>query len=291
MSSGFEYARVTTEDASAPTLKVSQVVEDEPVNQHRPVSYHRDAVLHMVPSEGVPSIDEPDSFGREQVDKYTTDEAPSRSDLHIVEVAADNHKILDGLASEKGLVIVLCRVSIAALVYAISSSILVAALVTATNITMWGLSPVGVAVLHSLSVMFFVTIMMPFSILLAWIYRYRKPSAYQRRTAVIDLPYSDTFQLAVAAGMAVTNSPVGGLDYHSGRITWEVARSSGFSRPQELVVEIEKVANDQTILTINITPILNPIEYALFGYTLTVGGARSASMMESFLTFLELNMV
>ncbi|MBX9670459.1 MAG: hypothetical protein K2X93_22855 [Candidatus Obscuribacterales bacterium] len=166
-----------------------------------------------------------------------------------------------------------------------------AALVQATHITLWGLGPVEMAVLHALSVVFFVTIMIPFSIMLAWIYRYRKPSPYQQRTILIDLPYSDTFQLAVAAGMTVTGSPIGALDYHSGRLSWEVPRSRVFSNPQDLVVRIQKISNDKTSLSINTSPVLNPIQSVLFGYTLTVGGAKSTSIMESFLTFLELNML
>lgn len=195
--------------------------------------------------------------------------------------------VLDGLTGGDALRSVVRRVLLVSAAYTVASSMFIAAFVNAFHITLFGLGPLSMAVLNAISIVYFVGIMLPFSILLAWIFRYRKHAPYQQRSLLLDIPESEAFQIAMGAGLSVGGNMTE-ADQFGGKIAWLVPPYKDATK-QELTVQIQPVNAEQSLVTVTSAPTLNPIESLLFGYTLSVDGGRNKWNVESVLLFLRQN--
>ncbi|MBX9690972.1 MAG: hypothetical protein K2Z81_01210, partial [Cyanobacteria bacterium] len=141
--------------------------------------------------------------------------------------------LFDGLTSGKSLRQVITRVTLASSVFALATSTLVAALVGAFHVTFYGLGPIELAILHSLSIVYFVTIMLPFCLLLAWHKRHNQEAPYQQETLDLPLSIENAMDLSAAALWSLPRTNFKKVDQRKNLMKFH---SQGNSRcaPQEL---------------------------------------------------------
>jgi hypothetical protein len=193
--------------------------------------------------------------------------------------------VLDGLTSSRSLFVVVSRVFLASAVYAINSSMLLAAIVADFHVSLLGMNPIEMAVMNIFSVVYFVCMMFPFALLLAWIYRFKKASPYQNRIVDMELPYHEAFELGLGAALSFHGSALIKADEQAGDILCVAPRQVD-AAPQELTMRLEALSPAYTRLNIASQPVVNPIEFLLFGYTLAVDGGRNKANLDSVLAFL-----
>jgi hypothetical protein len=202
-----------------------------------------------------------------------------------VRSAAAPGAVLDGLTSPRSLLVVVSRVALASAVYAINSSMLLAAFVADFHISLWGMSPIEMAIMNVFSVVYFVCMMVPFALLLAWVYRFKKASPYQNRTVDMELPYHEAFELGLGAALSFHGSILIKADEPTGEILCMGPRQVD-AAPQEVTMRLEALTPGYTRLNITSLPVVNPIEFLLFGYSLSVDGGRNKANLDSVLAFL-----
>jgi hypothetical protein len=192
--------------------------------------------------------------------------------------------VLDGLTSSRATKNVITRVSIATCTYAVASSMFIGAFLTATHLTPFGVSPLEMMLLNAMSVFYFAGIMTPVAMVLAWIYRYRHDSPYQQRILDIDLCHKDAVEQALAAASLLPGARLTAVDEQAGTMTWTASRRRS-AAPQELTIRAEALSPTQTRLNIASRPIVNALEYLLFGYTLAVDCGRNKKNVDTIVSF------
>jgi hypothetical protein len=187
---------------------------------------------------------------------------------------------LDGLANLASLHAVIVRVAAASTVFAIASSIFTAALVAASHINIFPLGPIETAILNAACITYFVSIMLPVALLLAWLFRYKKEKPYQKCELTIGLPFPDALHVALAAALAVPGAELVQCDEIRGLIICNVQK-------QELIVKLHEQSPQKTAAAFVSHARINALEFLLFGYTLAVDNNAARRNLEIFLRFLK----
>lgn len=193
--------------------------------------------------------------------------------------------ILDGFGDKRALLTVLNRISLASLTYAAGSTMFVYALLTAFNVQLYGWGPLQGALANLVFVVYFTTIMAPFSMLLAWVFRYKQELPYQASIIELPLDAKESYELALGGALSITGSNLTHADEISGKISC-VAPKRKEANSQEIKVEVNAIGPKCTQLTISSQPKLSAIEDLLFGYTLAVDGGRNKANVEKIVTFM-----
>lgn len=201
-------------------------------------------------------------------------------------LCASSTRVLDGMQDAQSLMIVLKRVTLACTVYGAASSMFVFALMLAVNFCMFGWGPVEMARANALFVIYFAGIMLPFSVLLAWHYRYKKALPYQHRSVELNLPFAEAYELSLGAALSVKGAELENTDEANGSIQCRAPRSKE-AGVQELCLELEPISENKTRVVLSSQPRLSAVEHALFGYTLAVDGGKNKANLDLMISFLK----
>ena len=193
--------------------------------------------------------------------------------------------ILDGFGNRKALLTVLNRISLASLTYAAGSTMFVYALLTAFNVHIYGWGPLQGALANLVFVVYFTTIMAPFSMLLAWVFRYKQETPYQARIIELPLSAKESYELALGGALSIAGSSLTHADEQSGTINCLAPKRKEASS-QEIKLQVTEIDSTRTQLTVSSQPRLSAIEDLLFGYTLAVDGGRNKANVEKIVTFM-----
>lgn len=196
-----------------------------------------------------------------------------------------NSDVLDGLGNKKALLTVLNRNCLASLVYGAASTLFIFALLTAFDVHAYGWGPLQMAAANLVFVVYFTTIMLPFSMLLAWTYRFKQYLPYQWNTVDVSLNKHQAFELALGAVLSIRGSRLLSADERTGEIRCSAPRTHE-AKEQEIRVQINSSSDGSSRLLISSQPLLNAIEYLLFGFTLSVDGGRNKANVDEIVTFL-----
>ena len=203
-------------------------------------------------------------------------------------LAKASHQTLDGLGSLRSLNTVIMRVMLATGVYCGASTLFVFALAQAVGFHMFGWGPLHLALANVLFVGYFTGIMLPFSMALAWFYRYKKSTPYQQRVIDLQLSNHEAFELVLGAALSITGAELISADEKTGEIVCKAPQRPQ-AAAQEIRVSVEQVNEQTARVTVNSQPMLNAFEDILFGFTLSVDGGRNKANVDAIASFLKIS--
>lgn len=207
--------------------------------------------------------------------------APAAADIQRSSV----NKVLDGLENLQSLNSVVFRVMLGGSIYGAASSMFIFALLQAFNLNMFGWGPAHMAAANLLFVIYFSGIMLPFSVLLSWVYRYKQALPYQERIVELAIPYLHAYELCLGAALSLPGAKLISADEKTGEIICLAPRRRN-AAPQEIKIHLQKPAYEQTRITVSSRAKLGAIEYLLFGFTLAVDGGRNKENADAIVSFL-----
>jgi hypothetical protein len=189
----------------------------------------------------------------------------------------------DGFRSRTALQETIYRVSLIAGAYLIATSALT--ILGSFYLPIYGLGPIEMAVMNAMSIVFFVVVMLPFTLLSAWCLRYNQESPVQERIFDLTVPAEDGFELSMAAMESLPGSNFLIADTSHGIIKYNRSgtRKCG---PQEISIRLERLSPDATRFSVTSHPKLGAIQYLLFGYTLAVDGSQNKRNVDDITSFL-----
>lgn len=189
----------------------------------------------------------------------------------------------DGFKNRTALMDTILRVSLVAGAYLTATSALT--LLGGLYLPVYGLGPVEMAILNAISIIFFVSIMLPFSLLSSWCLRYGHDFPVQDR--IVDLPMSagDAFEFSLAALESLAGCKLITCDTDGGIIKYVRSATKKCGR-QEISIKLECLSPELTRLHVNSHPQLSAVQYLLFGYTLAVDGSQNKRNVEEIVNFL-----
>lgn len=212
--------------------------------------------------------------------RFETSEMPH----HRPEVIAEDDAQAvtpDAFRSPKALKDTIYRVSLIALAYTISTSALTG--LGGFYFHLYGLGPIEMAMLNALSVVFFVVVMLPFSLLSAWCLRYKQEFPVQQRSFELTVPAADAFELTMAAMETLPGSRLCTVDTTYGIIKY-IGASNRKCGSQEITAKIESLCSGKTLIRITSHPKIGAIHFLLFGYTLAVDGSQNKRNVDEIAT-------
>lgn len=193
--------------------------------------------------------------------------------------------IVDGCTSAKDLSVVVKRTLLVALAFGVASSFFLATAIAALNITQINVGPIGFVIMHVMSIIDFVGIMLPFSVLLAWVSRYDHARPYQRAMVEVQASTDTTFNLCLASLASLRIDKIVDADSEAGFI-----RAIGSARTkagaQGITVTVHGISSDRSYVTVESRPVLSAIEALIFGYTLCVDAGQNKRNTDHILQFL-----
>jgi hypothetical protein len=192
---------------------------------------------------------------------------------------------LDGCARPEDLAIVIKRATLASTLFGVATCFIVATCVAAFHMTFIYIGPLGAALIHALSIINFVVIMVPFAILMSWIYRYNHGTPYRQATINLCVGRETAFDLCLASLAGLRIEKITEADPESGRIRAVGSRGPKFGK-QEISFSFSGSSNTETCVTVESFAKLNAIEALLFGYTLAVDSGQNIRNVEHVLKYL-----
>lgn len=202
---------------------------------------------------------------------------------YYVEVKPE--EVLDGCSSTKDLIQVIKRTCIATSAFGIASSFFLATVIAGFSIKLFYVGPLGFTIMHVMSIINFVAIMLPFSMLLSWIYRYKHEKPYQRALLDVHLPQEQAFHICLASLSGVLIEKILEADQETGHIRAIGSRSAN-SGAQDITMQIQTVNSQVSRVRVDSRPSLNAIEALLFGYTLSVDRGKNKRNTDQIIQFI-----
>lgn len=238
----------------------------------------------VIQSGPVGTIDEDGSVGS-GTRKGSSDSHIGLYEKRQTVTSQNNSAILrhDGFSDRTALRDTICRVSLIAGAYMIATSAL--SFLAGFYCPIYGLGPVEMAVLNALSVIFFVAVMLPFSLLSSWCLRYNQVSPVQERIFDLNVAAEEAFELSMAAMESLPGSHLFNIDTTNGIINYLRSGTRKFGT-QEISIKVERLSAEVTRLNVTSHPKLGAIHYMLFGYTLAVDGSQNKRNVDEIVTFL-----
>ncbi len=221
----------------------------------------------------------------EDSNNLSSNKQTQTADAYSQCAATANH-VFDGLGNGLALMKVLNRVCLGSLVYTAASSMFVYALVYAMRAPFYGMGPLEAAACNTVFVVYFTTIMVPIALFLAWCYRYKKATPYQKQILELNVAKKEAYELGLGAILSLSGTELISADETTGEILCKTPRRPK-AGAQELQLSLEAIADNKSRLIVSSQQMVNAVEYLLFGYTLAVDSGRNKANVDQIINFLK----